>query len=235
MSGAWAVTAVRRDDRLWPLALGVTGSEERRRGERVTEGSRCAWAAAHLLVRHVARELGASGADVLYDDSGRPRLAGGLHVSISHGRGAVAVAVGDEPCGMNVEGGRGTDRGVARALDAARDLLGAEPDEALRRWVALEADAKLTGTGLAPFLDGADHHRLFRPGPAARGVWVPSDRVLTTAPEGRWLRIDDHDDHVSAVSVTGDPAQWRGIRIPADRLASSEADDALGRTGKATV
>jgi hypothetical protein len=49
------------------------------------------------------------------------------------------------------------------------------------------------------------------------------------------LRIDDHDEHVSAVSVTGDPARWRGIRITAERLASAADDDALGRTGKVTA
>jgi hypothetical protein len=195
------------------------------------------WAGAHLLVRLVARALGVRAADsvLLYDPSGQPRLAGGLHASLSHSRGAVAVAIGDEPCGIDVEGRPGVDRGVARALDATADLLGSERDEALRRWVALEAHAKLTGTGLAPFLDGAERLGLFRPGPAALGTWVPSGRVLAAAPEGRWLRIDDHDEHVSAVSVTGDPARWRGIRITAERLASAADDDALGRTGKVTA
>lgn len=112
------------------------------RGER----RRSEWAATRLLLR----ELLGSGAAVVYDACGKPSLAGGGNVSISHTRGYAAVALCENnPVGLDIEL---CDRVVGAVKE--RFLLEGELDcyppreldaAALLRWTASEALFKLVG------------------------------------------------------------------------------------------
>ncbi|MCF3122742.1 4'-phosphopantetheinyl transferase superfamily protein [Streptomyces arenae] len=120
-------------------------------------------AAAHAaLVRGAARLTGepADAFRLAYEPGGRPRLAGAAappHVSISHGRGVWAVALGGVgPVGVDVEAVRPVPalRMAERWLDAAAaHWLARVPPDArstafLWLWTQKEAIGKARGRGL---------------------------------------------------------------------------------------
>lgn len=100
-----------------------------------------------LSVRHACPRCGS-------DAHGRPLVTDG-HISISHAPGLHAIALGDEPVGIDAEAaGSGAgieDVALHRAERAAlRGLRGTDRTRAvLEVWVAKEAALKLVGTGLA--------------------------------------------------------------------------------------
>ncbi|MEV1107961.1 MULTISPECIES: 4'-phosphopantetheinyl transferase family protein [unclassified Micromonospora] len=118
--------------------------------------------ASEHLVSTAADLLGVPAANVgvARDQTGRPRLTGaarGLHASISHGRGVVAVAVSAvTPVGVDVE----RERALPGAALARRWMAPADADwltdqpEALHTsaflwlWTQKEAIGKARGTGL---------------------------------------------------------------------------------------
>jgi 4'-phosphopantetheinyl transferase len=115
-----------------------------------------------LLLRAAAARLGVAPSEVWveYEPAGRPRLGGagaGLHVSLSHGRGVVAVALTTVgPVGVDVEALRSLPTvGLARRFfaveeaDWVRECPAGERDAAfLGLWTCKEAMGKALGTGL---------------------------------------------------------------------------------------
>lgn len=90
------------------------------------------------------------------DARGKPRLAGrpGVHFNIAHCPRAVAVAVADQPVGVDVEEVRARDPYVAaRCFDAsevARVEAAPDPDrEFFRYWTLKESYVKALGSGLS--------------------------------------------------------------------------------------
>lgn len=65
-----------------------------------------------------------------------------LHFSIAHTNGYAVVAIGDAPCGVDIEKIRPLPERVCQ-----RYLDGAEGTEALRRWTERESYGKLDGRG----------------------------------------------------------------------------------------
>lgn len=83
----------------------------------------------------------------------------GIHFNISHCRNAIAVAVGDEPVGIDVESFRKFSTGLLdKSMNPAEsaEVLGSQyPEEAFASfWTRKEAVFKLKGTGITDNLHG---------------------------------------------------------------------------------
>lgn len=86
------------------------------------------------------------------DERGKPYLPDfpGLHISISHTRGAAAVALSDAPVGVDVEPAGRTlhDWFPARFFTEAERALAACPEAVIEVWTRKEALLKRDGRGI---------------------------------------------------------------------------------------
>ena len=111
--------------------------------------------AAFLLLQRALRDLGIDVVPAFsYEDWGKPYFPGyPVHFSLSHGKNAVACAVGDRPVGIDVQ-----DK-VAFSLRLANRICTEEESKALQKatdkdlaltalWTKKEALAKCSGKGL---------------------------------------------------------------------------------------
>lgn len=124
------LTATAREDDLHAVAAFV--SEHRRR-------EYLAWRA--LLYGYLGRS-----ARVEYDASGAPRLAShtDLHISVSHCRDMVAVALSDRICGVDMERlDRDFTKAAPRFLSARERALSQDPRLAAAVWCAKECLYKM--------------------------------------------------------------------------------------------
>lgn len=109
--------------------------------------------------RRLLCELVGSAVTVTHDGLGAPHVAElpGVHVSLSHCRGAVAVAVSDEAAvGIDVERRRKIGDGlVKKVCNAAEQHEVAAAEDAtmafLSLWTRKEAVLKMRGTGIRGF------------------------------------------------------------------------------------
>lgn len=140
-SGVWVGHIGSLDrDRSWTL----TTSERNRAARYRDRGAAAARLVAAELLRQVAGEvLGTAPLDVPVDrtctrcgrDHGRPRVPG-LHASVSHAKGVVAVAVSSTgPIGVDIEDVPAvTPRGVLRAAAADEVVATHDPAAAVGWW-----------------------------------------------------------------------------------------------------
>ena len=97
----------------------------------------------------------------LYNDYGAPYIEGGLHFSISHCKRGIAVAVSENPIGIDIEAIRTFSPDLMRKTmnedEQLRITSSAIPEvEFIRFWTQKEALLKLQGTGIISDL----HHVL---------------------------------------------------------------------------
>lgn len=95
----------------------------------------------------------ASGGEFLYNEYGKPFLAGGPYFSISHCRHAIAVAIDSQPIGIDVESVRPLRQElVAKTMNSSEQALIAASEHPNRTFTALwtqkEALLKMRGTGI---------------------------------------------------------------------------------------
>lgn len=95
----------------------------------------------------------ASGGEFLYNEYGKPFLAGGPYFSISHCRHAIAVAIDSQPIGIDVESVRPLRQElVAKTMSSSEQALIAASEHPNRTFTALwtqkEALLKMRGTGI---------------------------------------------------------------------------------------
>ena len=112
----------------------------------------------------------------LYNDYGAPYIEGGPHFSISHCKRGVAVAVSENPIGIDIESIRSFKPELMRKTmkedEQLRITSSAIPEvEFIRLWTQKEAILKLQGTGIISDL----HH------------------VLTHAQDVSWTEISPLD------------------------------------------
>ena len=112
----------------------------------------------------------------LYNDYGAPYIEGGPHFSISHCKRGIAVAVSENPIGIDIEAIRSFKPELMRKTmnedEQQRITSSATPDqEFIRLWTQKEALLKLQGTGIISDL----HH------------------VLTHAQDVSWTEISPLD------------------------------------------
>ncbi len=91
-----------------------------------------------------------------YSENGKPFLGNGSFFSISHCKEAIAVALDDQPVGIDIESIRRFDPElVTRTMSLAEQKLIAasdRPDRAfIRLWTQKEAILKMQGTGITSF------------------------------------------------------------------------------------
>ena len=96
--------------------------------------------------------------DFLYNEHGKPYLENGPYFSISHCKEGIAVAVDDQPIGIDIEGIRHADEElVARVMNEeekfrVESLELRDRDRAFTRlWTQKEAVVKMLGTGIQSF------------------------------------------------------------------------------------
>ena len=94
--------------------------------------------------------------EFLYNEHGKPYIEGGPFFSISHCKEAIAVALDDQPIGIDVESIRRFDPElVTRTMnDSEQALIAASetPERAfIRLWTQKEAILKMQGTGITSF------------------------------------------------------------------------------------
>lgn len=101
----------------------------------------------HLAWRRIVRrELGAK-VHIDYNDVGAPQVdAAGRYISVAHGGESVAVAIADEPVGVDIEYlTRDFDRVKERYMSATELALSTDSLWACYAWCAKEAIYKLCG------------------------------------------------------------------------------------------
>ena len=101
-------------------------------------------AAAYELLYAAAELMGLKTGRVEKTKEGKPYFpeAENTFFSISHGGGYAAVAIGDSPCGLDIEGGREISEKIRN-----RFLDGASEADAILRWTERESRGKLFGGG----------------------------------------------------------------------------------------
>lgn len=101
----------------------------------------------------------------LYNDYGAPYIEGGPYFSISHCKTAIAVAVSENPIGIDIEAIRTFSPELMRKTmspaEQQRITSSATPDqEFIRLWTQKEALLKLQGTGIISDLHHVLDHTL---------------------------------------------------------------------------
>ena len=89
----------------------------------------------------------------IYNEHGAPSLPGGPYFSLSHSKRGIAVAISDEPIGIDIEAIRPLSEGlVQKAMnpqEQAQIAAVANPEqEFIRLWTRKEAYVKMQGTGI---------------------------------------------------------------------------------------
>jgi len=112
----------------------------------------------------------------LYNDYGAPYIEGGPHFSISHCKTGIAVAVSENPIGIDIEAIRTFKNELMRKTmnedEQQRITSSAKPEmEFIRFWTQKEALLKLQGTGIISDL----HHVLDH---TPNIIWTEIDHQL---------------------------------------------------------
>ena len=89
----------------------------------------------------------------LYNEHGAPSLPDGPYFSISHSKRGIAVAISDEPIGIDIEAIRPINEGLVQKTmnpqEQAQIAAAANPaQEFIRLWTRKEAYVKMLGTGI---------------------------------------------------------------------------------------
>ncbi|MBO4690109.1 MAG: 4'-phosphopantetheinyl transferase superfamily protein [Paludibacteraceae bacterium] len=121
------------------------------------------WEMLDELLRQTSREslgnVSFTSRNFSYNENGKPYLDGGPFFSISHCKEAIAVAVSDEPVGIDIESIRHADDSLIERVmnENERSLIraksqGTEADRMFTRlWTQKEAIVKAQGTGILSF------------------------------------------------------------------------------------
>ena len=201
-------------DRLGARLAACASPAERALADRVPRQAPVR-AAAYGLARLV---LGHDRADRLERaPSGWPRLRGtpDLWLSLSHGPGGIAFALGPGPLGVDVEATAQPWADLLPHLDPGlpADLPGAE---AAGIWCLFEALGKARRSGIAPVLDAP-------PAFDRAGVAAAAEVALSGALTGRVRRLERGRAMLALFRPAGTGVVWHGAGDVARRLRAAEA------------
>ncbi len=100
--------------------------------------------AAYELLYAAASFLGLTVGQIEKTKNGKPYFSDtpSVFFSIAHASGMAAVAIGDSPCGIDIEGNREVSQRIREKY-----LDNAPEDEALLRWTERESYGKYEGSG----------------------------------------------------------------------------------------
>ena len=86
-----------------------------------------------------------------YNEHGKPYIEGGPYFSISHCKEGIAVAIDDQPIGIDIETVRHADEDlIARTMNET-ERVGMDDRKFTRLWTQKEAVVKAQGTGIMSF------------------------------------------------------------------------------------
>ena len=87
-----------------------------------------------------------------YNEHGKPYFEGGPYFSISHCKEGIAVALDDQPIGIDIEGIRHVDPDlIERTMNEQERRMIQSDRDFTRLWTQKEAIVKLLGTGIESF------------------------------------------------------------------------------------
>ena len=87
-----------------------------------------------------------------YNEYGKPNIKGGLHFSISHCKAGIAVAVDDQPIGIDIEAIRHADEELIERVMNEQERKQIKTDRDFTRlWTGKEAVVKAQGVGISSF------------------------------------------------------------------------------------
>lgn len=90
--------------------------------------------------------------EFLYNEHGKPYLEGGPFFSISHCKEGIAVAIDDQPVGIDIEAIRNVDQDlVLRTMNEEEQRQIHSNRDFTRLWTQKEAILKMEGTGIISF------------------------------------------------------------------------------------
>lgn len=105
-----------------------------------------------LMLKEGMRELGISElGDFQYNEHGKPYIEGGLYFSISHCKEGIAVAIYDQPIGIDIEAIRHADEELIERVMSPEERVGMDDRKFTRLWTQKEAIVKAQGTGIVSF------------------------------------------------------------------------------------
>ena len=106
-----------------------------------------------LSVRHLLKALGYTPAELHYDAFGKPHLADGKFISITHSHDFAAIVVGDNPLGIDIEKERPKVQHIAPKFLHSSELMLKETDRfRTTQWCIKEAAYKAFGKKGLSFL-----------------------------------------------------------------------------------
>lgn len=86
-----------------------------------------------------------------YNEHGKPYLEGGPYFSISHCKAGIAVAIDDQPIGIDIETIRHANEDLIERTMNEKERLGMDDRTFTRLWTQKEAIVKAEGTGIYSF------------------------------------------------------------------------------------
>ncbi len=90
--------------------------------------------------------------EFLYNEHGKPYLEGGPFFSISHCKEGIAVAIDDQPVGIDIEAIRNVDQDlILRTMNEEEQRQIHSNRDFTRLWTQKEAILKMEGTGITSF------------------------------------------------------------------------------------
>ena len=90
--------------------------------------------------------------EFLYNEHGKPYLEGGPFFSISHCKEGIAVAIDDQPIGIDIEAIRNVDQDlILRTMNEEEQRQIHSNRDFTRLWTQKEAILKMEGTGITSF------------------------------------------------------------------------------------
>ena len=89
--------------------------------------------------------------DFLYNEHGKPYLENGPYFSISHCKEGIAVAVDDQPIGIDIEGIRHAEEDLIERVMNEQERQGMDERKFTRLWTQKEAVVKAQGVGIVSF------------------------------------------------------------------------------------
>ena len=104
-----------------------------------------------LMLREGLEVMGYGLRDFKYNEHGKPFMEGGPYFSISHCKEGIAVAVDDEPVGIDIEGIRRADEDLIKRVMNPQERAGMDDRTFTRLWTQKEAAVKCEGTGIESF------------------------------------------------------------------------------------
>jgi len=104
-----------------------------------------------LMLKEGLELMGYRLQDFCYNEHGKPYIEGGPYFSISHCKEGIAVAIDDQPIGIDIEGIRHADKSLIERTMNEQERVGMDDRKFTRLWTQKEAIVKAQGVGIMSF------------------------------------------------------------------------------------